>query len=73
MKDIGHNENIPADSSPTPTPEKPQLAPGCPVPVYNLLAKTYNCDTDSGNDSSDSDNDRAEANKNYVISICMTV
>ena len=71
MKDIGDNEEIPADVTPMPTPKKPQLAQERPVPVY--MVKTYNCDTDSGNDSSDSDNDRAEANKNYVISICMTV
>ena len=34
MQDIGHNENIPADAAPTPTPEKLQLAQECPAPAY---------------------------------------
>ena len=41
MKDIGYNEEIPADATPTPTSKKPQLAQECPAPVY--MAKTSKC------------------------------
>ena len=49
IKDIGHNESIPADVTSTPTPKKPPMAQECPAPVY--MAKVYNCDTDSDDDT----------------------
>ena len=53
MKDIGHNEGIPADAAPTPTPEMPQLAQEFPAPMY--MAKTFE--------------DTTEPNERYVVSL----
>ena len=58
-EDIGYNEDIPADATPTPTPEKPQLAQERPALVY--MARAYNCV------SSDSEEDNVEANESYVL------
>ena len=52
-EDIGYNEDIPADASPTPTLENPQLAHGCPAPVY--MARTCQ--------------DATESKESYVISL----
>ena len=56
MKDIGYNEDIPADVTPTPTPKKSQLAQECTAPVCTVyMAKTYKYTT--------------ELNESYVMSL----